>query len=98
MGGIRGAGGWHRTRLVSGAGSGRRLGYCALIALLLTVAVAAPCRARAADADGDEDLLEFLGGVGGEDADFADYLRKADIDKVAKDKPKADPPPAGKKS
>lgn len=48
----------------------------------------------------DEDLLEFLGSVGGEDAEFTDYLSRTDIAQVAKPPPPkpAPPPPEVKKS
>ena len=46
--------------------------------------------------DPDEDLLEFLGGIDevneeSKDGDFSDFLAKADIERIAADKPK---PPA----
>jgi hypothetical protein len=75
------------------SGSARPLGVTA--ALLLLAGLQGGLPARAADADPDEDLLEFLGGVGGEDADFADYLGQNDIAKPAHGKPVPPPPPTG---
>lgn len=42
----------------------------------------------------DDDLLEFLGGIDevndeSQNDDFSDFLAKADIEKIAADKPKA---------
>jgi hypothetical protein len=76
------------------------------VALLVLIAMAAMIGSgvavvRAADPDkeADEDLLEFLGSVGGEDAEFTDYLSRTDIAQAAKPPPKpAPPPPEVKKS
>ncbi len=47
--------------------------------------------------DPDEDLLEFLGGIDevneeSKDGDFADFLAKADIEKIAADRQPKPPP------
>lgn len=62
--------------------------------LLVSAAVAvliAPATSRATEPVGDEDLLEFLGGVDQiEDEDFQEYLLAVDLKKVAATrKPKA---------
>lgn len=63
---------------------------------------AAPSPAHPGDGEADEDLLEFLGSVGGEDAEFTDYLSRTDIAQAAKTPPPkpapAPPPPEVKKS
>ncbi|MGB8325988.1 MAG: hypothetical protein WCE48_00260 [Steroidobacteraceae bacterium] len=65
------------------------------IAVLLA-ATLAPLTVRAADteADADEDLLEFLGTVGEDDATWTDYLEKTDIEKASKLKPQRPSQPA----
>jgi len=77
------------------------------VALLVLIAMAAMIgsgvsvvRAAEPDKEADEDLLEFLGGVGGEDAEFTDYLSRTDIAQAAKPPPPkpAPPPPEVKKS
>jgi hypothetical protein len=72
---------------MSRAGRDPRRVLLVMLCLVATLGTAA----RAADTDADEDLLEFLGGVGGEDAEFTDYLSKTDIAQAAKTAPKPAP-------
>jgi hypothetical protein len=85
----------------------RRLALLVMITLPAFAAHAAPPAAAPSpvhpgDGEADEDLLEFLGSVGGEDAEFTDYLSRTDIAQAAKPPPPkpapAPAPPEVKKS
>jgi hypothetical protein len=71
-----------------------RLAIALLIVLPGMAAPGAGSQARAGESEADEDLLEFLGGVGGEDAGFTDFLARTDIAQAAKPPAKPTPPPA----